>query len=262
MLGGCESKSAPPPAAKPAPAVAPPAEAAPAASEPAATAPPPTAAGGVGQIQGVVKWVDQPRTRKPMNVAADPNCARMYATAPLLDELLTINPNGTLLDVFVYLKDGLPEGRTWDPPDQALLLDQKGCRYEPHVFGIMVGQTLTIRNSDGTAHNINCNPKANAGFNRGQPQMGMQFDQVFTVNEIMVPFKCDVHPWMKAFGAVMTHPFFDTTDNTGVFKISNVPAGTYQLSTWLEHPGLPPQTLTITVSPDETTDVSFSYQRH
>lgn len=202
---------------------------------------------GSGVIKGVAKWDGKMMKRKPIQTTADPNCAKMYKNSPLLTEKLIINDNDTVRNVFVYVKSGLPDGKTWPVPSEPVVLDQKGCHYEPHVFGIMAGQELLIRNSDGTAHNINAQPKNNNPFNLGQPQKGMETKKMFANAELMVPFKCDVHNWMNAYCAVMDHPFFAVTNEKGEFEITGLPSGTYTLETWHEHKKLGSQTLEVEV---------------
>ena len=92
-----------------------------------------------------------------------------------------------------------------------MVLDQKGCQYRPHVFGVQVGQPVEILNSDGTLHNIHALPKTNQEFNVGQPIQGLRHTHTFSTKEVMVPFKCDVHKWMNAYVGVLDHPFHAVT---------------------------------------------------
>jgi hypothetical protein len=113
----------------------------------------------------------------------------------------------------------------YDPPSGGAKLDQDGCRYTPHVFGVRVGQPIEIINSDPTLHNIHAMPKANPEFNNGQPIQGMKMTHTFKAKEVMVPFKCDVHGWMNAYVGVLDHPYFAVTKEDGSFEIKHVPAG-------------------------------------
>ena len=215
-----------------------------------------------GVIKGTVKWrAEQKPRREPVQMNSDPSCALMRRHQPLFSERLVVNANDTVKNVFVYVKGGLPQQRKWAVPRTAAVLDQRGCRYEPHVFGIMAGQKLIIRNSDRTLHNINCNPKHNEGFNKAQPMPGLKYEHVFHHPEFMIQLKCNVHPWMTAYCAVMEHPFFDVTNNKGRFEIKGLPPGEYVLATWHEDERLKPQEIKVVLDADETKDdVAFVYE--
>jgi plastocyanin len=264
-LAGLACKKDPPPAPAPTPAPITETKADPA---PATTSPPqspqqPAAKaqdGSPGEIVGTVHWEGAAPKQKKLD-AGDPWCqnARLQK-GPLLSERLTINPNQTVKDVFVFVKRGLPD-QTWPVPATPVVLDQVACQYVPHVFGVMVGQSIEIVNSDATAHNINATPKNNTAFNIGQPAAGMRSAKMFSTPEVMVPIQCNVHSWMKAWCGVMDHPFFAVTDSTGQFRISGLPPGTYVLETWVEHPGLKPQTLEVTVLRGQSVEARFDYKR-
>ena len=137
------------------------------------------------------------------------------------------------------------------------MLNQQGCTYAPHVSGIMTGQTLIIRNSDPTLHNVHALPKNNEEFNQGQPFQDMELEKEFGTAEVMVRFKCDVHPWMSAYMGVVDHPFFATSGADGSFAIEGLPAGDYVLEAW--HETLGAQTQSVTVAADGAVDVSFDF---
>ena len=184
-----------------------------------------------GSITGVVKVVDAPR-RKKIKMDADPKCAALHAEPPLMDEVVA-DANGGVQYAFVWIKTGL-EGKTLPVPSTAAVINQQGCRYEPHVLGVMVGQELTIRNSDDLLHNIHALPFENKEFNFGQPSKGMEEKKSFQKQEVMVKVKCDVHPWMSAWIGVVAHPCFSVTDATGKFDIKGVPPGKYTVEVWQE----------------------------
>ena len=175
-----------------------------------------------GNIEGVVSFEGTAPTNQPIKMNADPVCVKANAT-PQAQETYQV-ADGKLGNVFVYVKDGLGN-YSYDPP-APVTIDQQGCRYHPHVFGIRVGQELTIVNSDPTLHNIHALPKGNAEFNTGQPIQGMKTTHTFTAKEVMVPFKCDVHGWMNAFIGVLDHPYFQVTGADGKFSLKGLPPGT------------------------------------
>ncbi len=211
-------------------------------------------AGGTGSISGSIAYANgDPDT--PIKMDADPTCASFHKE-PVLTEKVVTGETGGLANVFVYVKSGLPAGK-YPIPSQAHLLDQKGCQYTPHVSGIRTGQKLLIRNSDPTLHNVHAMPKVNDEFNRGQPFENMEFDHTFDKAEVMVRFKCDVHPWMSSYLGVVDHPFFAVSDATGSFKIDGLPAGEYTLEAWHEELGTTTQK--VTVAEGQPASVAFSF---
>ena len=185
---------------------------------------------------------------------ADPVCLLQNKDGASAEEVV-VNPNGTLKNVFVYVKQGL-EGQKFDPPTQPVVFDQKGCRYHPHVFGIQVGQTLELLNSDATLHNIHSLAEKSKQFNLGMPLQGMKLTKKFENPEVMVKFKCDVHPWMNAFIGVLSHPFFTVTGEEGTFEIRDLEPGTYTIETWHERYGTQTQNVTVGEGP---THVDFTF---
>jgi len=193
----------------------------------------------------------------PIKMNADPVCAKSV-TSPQSMETYVVGPDGKSLgNVFVYVKDGLGNYVS-EPPTTPVTIDQKDCRYHPHVFGIQVGQPLEIINSDPTLHNIHAVAKNNREFNNGQPIQGMKTTHTFTAAEAMVPFKCDVHGWMNAYVGVMTHPFFAVTDATGAFTLKGLPPGTYTIEAWHEKMGT--QTQSVTVAAKESKEIAFTFK--
>jgi plastocyanin len=188
---------------------------------------------------------------------ADPVCVKENKT-PQFQETYMVGSDGkSLANVFVYIKDGLGN-YVYDSPTQPATIDQKECRYHPHVFGMRVGQPLEILNSDPTLHNIHALPKANQEFNTGQPIQGMKTTHTFTAKEVMVPFKCDVHGWMNAYVGVLDHPYFAITDASGKFELKSVPPGTYTIEAWQEK--MAPQTQSVTLGQKETKEVNFTFK--
>jgi plastocyanin len=221
------------------------------AAAPAAAVDPAT----TGTIAGTIKLEGTAPKPDPIKMNADPVCAREGKGTTT--EFVVVGGDGALQNVFVYVKDGLG-GRTFQAPSAPVVLDQKGCHYRPHVFGLQVGQPLQVVNSDPTLHNIHAVPKANQEFNTGQPIQGMKFDHTFTAKEVMVPFKCDVHGWMNAYAGVLDHPFFATTDSSGKFELKGLPPGDYTIEAW--HEKLGTQEQKITVGAKETKEANFAFK--
>jgi plastocyanin len=226
-------------------------------------APPPGAAkvdpATAGDVTGTVNFEGTAPKNEPIKMAADPNCAK-NATGPQFQETYVVGSDGkTLGNVLVYVKDGLGN-YVYDAPSGTVTIDQKGCRYIPHVLGIRVGQKIEIINSDPTLHNIHATPKTNSEFNTGQPMQGMKTEHVFDKKEatVVVPFKCDVHGWMNASAGVFDHPYFAITKDDGKFTLKGLPPGTYTVEAWHERLGATTQS--VTLGAKETKDVSFTFK--
>jgi plastocyanin len=210
--------------------------------EPAATAPAaPVPLPGESTISGAVTYEGTAEKPRVVRMDSDPLC---MPEGPQTSEVLLVGPGNGLQNAFVYVKDGLGD-RKFPPPQTPVTLDQRGCKYMPHVFGVQVGQPVLIINSDPTLHNVHAVPKANAEFNFGQAIKGMKTTRTFDKPEVMVPFRCDVHGWMAAYGGVLSHPYFAVSNADGSFEIKGLPAGTYTVEVWHERLGT--QTTKVTV---------------
>ena len=207
-------------------------------------------------INGTIIFDGKAPALRPLAMDADPACAKKH-TAPVANEMLVLGGGNTMGNIMVWVSKGLPAGKTFPAPKTPVVLDQKGCKYEPHVMGIMVGQPYRILNSDGVLHNIHTLPKVNASFNKGMPPTLKETSTAFDKPEAVFHIKCDVHPWMSAYIAVFTHPFFSVTSTDGKFTISGLDAGTYEITAW--HEKLGTQTASVTVSGSDTKSQNFKF---
>jgi plastocyanin len=208
-----------------------------------------------GDVKGVVTFEGEAPKNQPIKMNADPVCVKENKD-PQFQETFEV-ADGKLANVFVYVKDGLGN-YVFDTPTETAKIDQKECRYHPHVFAMRVGQPLEIVNSDPTLHNIHAMPKTNAEFNTGQPIQGMKTTHTFDKKEVMVPFKCDVHGWMNAYVAVLDHPYYAVTGKDGSFSLKSLPPGTYTIEAW--HEKLGTQEQKVTLGPKETKDANFTFK--
>ena len=211
--------------------------------------------GGSASITGKVTLDGAPPAQAKLKMDADPVCLQQHSEAVHAQEI--VGSGGGLQYAFVYVKTGL-EGKTFPAPTTPVLFDQKGCVYDPHVVGVQAGQPFQILNSDATLHNVNAKPKQSAPFNLAMPTKGMKIAKSFAKPEIMVPVKCNVHPWMQAYVGVVDHPFFAVSGADGSFTITGLPAGTYTLEAW--HEKLGTQTQTVTVTDGQAASVSFTFK--
>ena len=206
-------------------------------------------------VGGLVKFEGAPAKMAPVQMGADPFCQSQHPT-PAIDEEVTVGAGGELANVLVYVKNA---PGNYPAPSNAALLDQKGCKYIPHVSAVQVGQPVQIRNSDATLHNVHAMPAVNKQFNEGQPIQGMVATKKFDKPE-MTPFriKCDVHGWMKSFMAVLPHPYHGVSQMNGSFTIANLPPGNYTLVAWHEKYGQQEQP--VTVGAKEQKQVTFTFK--
>jgi plastocyanin len=211
-----------------------------------------------GEVKGSVLFHGVRPHLPQISMAQDPVCAAEQK-GPVYPEDGRVNSNSTLPDVFIYVKAGL-SGGAFQPPSTPVILNQVRCRYQPHVLGIMVGQPLKVINSDPTTHNIHIMPKYNRPWNVSQEPGSQPFTRKFTHAEIMIPVKCNQHPWMKAYIAVNTNPFYVVTGKSGDFAIKNLPAGRYTLEAWTATFGT--QEKEVTVQPGETVTLDFTFTSH
>jgi Carboxypeptidase regulatory-like domain len=228
-------------------------------SAPAARTPPADAKrvdeSKAGRLTGRVGYEGPAPENPAVKVDSDPACSRQHPAGLTLDQVV-VN-NGGLENVFVYVKDGLGNYH-FDTPAAPVTLDQKGCRYAPHIFGLRTGQPLEIGNSDQTLHTVHALGKVNQEFNLSYPLQGIKHTKTFTAPEVMVHFKCNVHSWMSAYAGVLSHPYFAVTANGGAFELKNLPAGTYTVEAW--HEKLGTQTQSVTLDEKESKAVNFTFK--
>jgi len=206
-------------------------------------------------VKGGVKLEGAIPTPARINMSSDVACARQHNT-PMLSEEIVADKTGALQNVVVYVADGLGD-RTFDVPTEPVVITQKGCVYQPHVLALRVNQKLEVINSDPCLHNIHPTPANNRESNKAQ-NAGSTVEETFAREEIGIPLKCNVHPWMRSYLAVFKHPYFAVTGKDGSFDLSNLPPGTYTISAWQEKLGTVSQK--ITVGSNETKTLQFVFK--
>jgi len=209
-----------------------------------------------GTIRGSVHFTGQPDAAVVIDMDQDPACQKLYASNPRKDQLIVVNPSGTLANVFVYLKTGL-ENKKFKVPDQPARIDQRGCWFEPRVVGVQTGQSFEVTNSDPVTHNIHPMPEINREWNQSMAPEDEPLRRRFARPEVMIRVKCNVHRWMRAWIGVVDHPYFATTGTGGGFEMAQVPPGDYTLVAWHEKLGLREQK--INVPPGGTTELKLQF---
>ena len=205
-------------------------------------------------VKGVVRFEGTPPRRRKVDLGAEKYC-REKRTDVLRDESVLVNDEGTLRNVFVWVKKGV-KGK-FPVPAEPVVINQLLCQYVPHVLGVQAGQKLLIRNSDPLMHNIHAVSKRGQDFNYAQIREGMESEEVFRRPEVMVELKCDVHGWMGAYVGVVKHPFFGVTGDGGTFELGKLPPGSYTIEAWHEVYGT--QTKTVTLAEGQTAELRFTF---
>jgi plastocyanin len=204
----------------------------------------------VAAVSGTVKFDGAAPKPSKIDMSQDPGCKGANQA-----ESIEVS-GGDLANVFVYVKDGLGN-RTFDVPKDPVVLDQSGCRYHPHILGVMAGQTVQIKNDDPTTHNIHPTPKDNREWNESQPPSSPAIEKSFAREEIMLPVKCNQHPWMKMYVNVVKSPFYAVTDKGGKYEIKGLPPGDYTIAFVHEKLGEQDQKVTVAAKESKTVDQSF-----
>ncbi len=217
------------------------------AAQPAAT---PIDPATVATIDGTVKFNGTAPKEAKIDMSQDPGCKGMNEAENIVVD------NGKIANVFVYVKDGLGN-YTFDTPTTPVVLEQQGCRYHPHVLGVMAGQTLDIKNADPTTHNIHPTPKDNREWNESQPPSSPDIQKSFAREEIMLPVKCNQHPWMKMYINVVKSPFYAVTDKDGKYEIKGLPPGDYTLAFVQEKLGEQDEKITVAAKETKNVDETF-----
>lgn len=207
-------------------------------------------------VTGTIKFTGKKPARKPVDMSNDPACVEAHH-GRAYDESEVVNPNGTLANVFVYVKTGL-EGKTFPIPSAPVTIDQQGCWFRPRVLGIQVGQVLNVTNSDPVTHNIHPVAEINREWNHSQGQGDPPLERKFLKPEVLIRVKCNIHSWMHAFIGVVDNPYFAVTGADGSFSLPNLPPGEYTIEA--VHEKLGAQDQKITVGPKGAGVADFTFK--
>ena len=200
-----------------------------------------------GSVSGTVKFKGTAPAPKKLDVSKD---KEVCGKSPKVDQSLVVN-NGNLANAVVTITD-IKSGKKIDA--KKVTLDQKGCEYQPHVLAFPVGTTVEILNPDGILHNVHSYSKVNSPFNMAQPKFKKTLDVKIDKPEA-IEVKCDVHGWMQGWLVATESPYVAVTDNSGNFKLTDVPPGSYTVEVW--HEKLGKNTQKVTVKAKEDAKVNF-----
>jgi plastocyanin len=215
----------------------------------------PVDAATAGSVTGTILFTGAPPKIKAISMVTVPNCAKMHS-APAMTEEFVPGDNGTLQNVVVYLQGDF-SAYSFPAASAPVQVEQEGCTYSPHVVAVMTGDPLAVTNKDAVTHNINAMSQVRQGWNETQMRGGEPIVRRFAKEEIPIIVKCNMHPWMRFYLAVVDHPYFQVAGKDGQFALRNVPPGTYTLTAWHETFGVKKQT--VVVQPKQEQKVSFTF---
>ena len=207
-----------------------------------------------GSISGKVVLDGEAPSNPRINMSAEPDCAGLHSGA-VRAETSVVGDGGALANTFVWVRDGL-EGK-FEVPSSSVSLSQKGCIYTPHVVALQSGQVLSVTNEDPTTHNVHPLPKVNREWNKSQTANASAIERTFSRQEIMLPVKCNIHPWMRSYINVVDHPFYAITAADGSFEIKGLPPGTYTIEA--QHEKFDAQEMSVTVGASEAKQADFTF---
>jgi plastocyanin len=206
-----------------------------------------------GAVSGTVTYTGTPPKMKPIDMAKEPSCAKQHPT-PITTQNVVTGPGNTLQYVVVYVSAGDQPAAA---PSQAARYDQKGCEYIPHVAVMQAGQPLEIYNDDQTSHNIHPLAKLNPEWNKSQPPGSPPIQTKYDKPEF-IAVKCNIHPWMHGYFAVMGTSHYAVTGADGKFTLEGLPPGKYTITAWQEKYGSMSQE--VTVGAGGATPVNFVFK--
>lgn len=217
-------------------------------------------AAGEGSITGTVKLSGTPPHMKGIDMSKDPYCVSQHKDKPVTLENVVVGSGGGLENVVLYISQGLSASESSAVSSQEPSFDQKGCMYTPHVMAVNPDEKFKVVTSDQTTHNIHPLPApgaGNIGWNKSQPPGAPPIISEWKNQEIAIPVKCNIHPWMHGWHVVVKGPYAVTDDN-GNFTIKNVPAGSYTVTAWQEDLGT--QTAKVTVAGGAAAKADFTFK--
>lgn len=216
----------------------------------------PVDAATAGTVTGTIHFEGTPPQMRNINMIDVPNCAKMHST-PVTTEGMVPGDNGTLQNVVVYLQGDF---RSYSFPQAGApaKVEQHGCVYSPHVVAVITGDSLQVSNEDQVTHNINAMSQFRQGWNETQVPGSAPVLRQLVHEEIPMTVKCNMHPWMRFYLVVLSHPYFQVTGKDGQFSLRNVPPGNYTLTAWHETYGTKKQAITVQPQQEQALSITFT----
>jgi plastocyanin len=202
-----------------------------------------------------VEFVGTMPAPQTIPMSSDPTCAAAHPDGLVVAEVR--GTGGGLADTFVFISGGL-EDRAFAVPETPVVIDQRGCSFVPRIAGVRAGQPIVFRSSDDTLHNVHGEPKRSPRWNFGLPRQDSERRMVLDAPEVLVPVRCDVHPWMRLDLGVVAHPYFTVTAEDGTFRFDGLPVGTYTIAA--VHPKLGRREAPIIVAANGTSNATLAYK--
>jgi plastocyanin len=211
-------------------------------------------------VTGIVKFGGTPPKMKAIDMASVASCAKLH-DSPATAEAVVLGDHGSLQNVVVYLKGDFSQ-YAFPRATTLVQIDQRGCIFIPHVVALMTGESLRVTNSDAATHNVAAVSAHRQGFNESLTPGAAPIERSFPREEIAIPVKCNIHPWMKFYAAVLAHPYFQVTGKDGSFTLKNIPPGIYTLTAWHERYGSKKQTIVVKPNSEQNLSITFTDQDH
>jgi hypothetical protein len=208
--------------------------------EPAAGGDETAAATGTGwaTLNGQFLFDGNPPVMPPYNVTKEPEICTERGTPPKQEFLLVDPSSKGIKNVLVYVRSASRVHESAQASGESPVFDQKECRFLSHVFPVIVGETVLIKNSDPTGHNTKIGGKVN--FNQTIAADASASLPVKKEEATPLQVTCSIHPWMIAYILPRGNAYFAVTDDNGNFEIPNVPAGEpLEIQVWHEHSASP-----------------------
>jgi len=204
-----------------------------------------------GTVKGRIVWKDKDVPAPAVialpgaNPAAAP-CLQANKGAPPPDEKWVVNQkNKGIKNTYVWLADfedpkskkplpTHPKLKKIQDKDKEVVLDQPACCFMPHAIALREGQVLVVKNSAPFQHNFKWtgNQDTNPGGNVLLPVGASKKIDDLVADRLPVQMECNIHPWMRGWIRIYSHPYFAVTDENGAFEFKDAPAGKFRIMIW------------------------------